>query len=107
MPSAPPLHVHGISTSSEAIKVMFEPPPKWHQNAPIIKYTIFYTRKLSRTPISETVDKDVRQHLLQGLAKFTKYIVWMTVTNEIGESPPSTQFEIYTSGEGLCNTNSH
>ncbi|XP_057298434.1 receptor-type tyrosine-protein phosphatase delta-like [Hydractinia symbiolongicarpus] len=95
-PTSPPRKVRAFAMSSETVQVTWEPPLLEHQNSPILKYKIFYTRQLSRTPYTAIVDNAILKYQLQGLSKFTKYIIWATAINKIGESPPSKKFELWT-----------
>ena len=100
VPTAPPANVRGLTKSSETLEIHWDPPPEEHQNAPIIKYRIYYTRVIGRKPHRKVVGKDVRKIFLQGLGKYTKYIIWVTAENTMGISPPSPAFSIYTNEEG-------
>lgn len=100
VPSGPPNNVKAVATSSESIEVTWEPPKKDHQNGPILRYEIFYTKKLIRKPQKQIASKDARKTLLQGLGKYIQYTIWMVAVNEEGEGPPSKQISVLTNEEG-------
>ena len=105
-PTAPPQRVRGRPTGSTSIEVYWLPPVVEHQNGIITGYSIMYTPVRDATPSVMTVDSTKRSALLMGLRKYTKYTIWLSATNKVGEGPPSNKFELFTDEDGkiLLNT---
>ncbi|XP_077973840.1 receptor-type tyrosine-protein phosphatase delta-like isoform X3 [Styela clava] len=107
-PSAPPLKVTGRAIDSQRIAVTWVPPAKENHNGALTGYIIYYYPNpqqkgaISHTLSEEPSQKAVRVNsdgsiaVINQLTPYTEYIIWMTVSNSVGEGPSSPKIRVVT-----------
>ncbi|XP_061098285.1 receptor-type tyrosine-protein phosphatase F isoform X2 [Conger conger] len=91
-PSAPPQDVHLLSLSSTSLKVSWVAPPADSRHGAIVQYTVAYqaaggedTQRHEVTGIGA----DASVHVLEGLEKWTEYVVTVRAHTDVGPGPES------------------
>ncbi|KAK3760237.1 hypothetical protein RRG08_052186 [Elysia crispata] len=107
-PTGPPDRVVVQAVSSQALKVIWDPPVLGYQNGKILGYYIGYKETLNPVPASfiyqthivqpASSDKKstTNEHTITNLKKFTQYSVRVKAYNAKGISPASTDINVFT-----------
>ncbi|XP_062843560.1 receptor-type tyrosine-protein phosphatase F [Trichomycterus rosablanca] len=98
-PSAPPQDVRLLSLSSTSIKVSWVAPPAASRHGAIVRYTLSYQAPSGEdTERHEVTDisADATAHLLEGLGKWTEYVVRVRAHTDVGPGPESAPVRIRT-----------
>ena len=103
-PSAPPQEVRSLSLSSTSIKVSWEASPTDSRQAEIVRYSLAYQavtgEDMERHQVSG-IGADVTSYVVEGLEKWTEYMVWVRAHTEVGPSPESPASHIRTQEDGM------
>ncbi|XP_066512487.1 receptor-type tyrosine-protein phosphatase F isoform X2 [Hoplias malabaricus] len=91
-PSAPPQDVHLESLSSTSIKVSWVAPPAGSRHGAIVRYSVSY-----QAPNGEDTERhevqnigaEAQSFLLEGLEKWTEYMVCVRAHTDVGPGPES------------------
>ncbi|XP_035277744.1 receptor-type tyrosine-protein phosphatase F isoform X4 [Anguilla anguilla] len=98
-PSAPPQDVHLVSLSSTSIKVSWVAPPADSQHGAIVQYTVAYQaaggEDAERREVTG-IGADASGYVLEGLEKWTEYLVWVRAHTDVGPGPESPAVRIRT-----------
>ncbi|XP_070817131.1 protein tyrosine phosphatase receptor type Fa isoform X4 [Chaetodon trifascialis] len=98
-PSAPPQEVRLLSLSSTSIKVSWVAPPTDSRHGEIVCYSLAYQavtgEDMERHQVSG-IAADVTSYVLEGLEKWTEYLVWVRAHTNVGPSPESLTANIRT-----------
>ncbi|XP_064194132.1 receptor-type tyrosine-protein phosphatase F isoform X4 [Anguilla rostrata] len=98
-PSAPPQDVHLVSLSSTSIKVSWVAPPADSQHGAIVQYTVAYQAAGGEDEQRHEVTgigADASGYVLEGLEKWTEYLVWVRAHTDVGPGPESPAVRIRT-----------
>ncbi|XP_053098317.1 receptor-type tyrosine-protein phosphatase F-like isoform X2 [Pangasianodon hypophthalmus] len=98
-PSAPPQDVQVLSLSSTSIRVSWMPPPAASRNGAIVRYTVSYQAVTGEdTERHEVTDigADATSVVLEGLGKWTEYVVHVRAHTDVGPGPESAPVHIRT-----------
>ncbi|XP_053507253.1 receptor-type tyrosine-protein phosphatase F isoform X2 [Ictalurus furcatus] len=98
-PSAPPQDVQVLSLSSTSIKVSWVPPPAASRHGAIVRYTVSYQAVSGEdTERHEVTDigADATGVVLEGLGKWTEYVVRVRAHTDVGPGPESAPVRIRT-----------
>ncbi|CAI9727990.1 neogenin-like isoform X10 [Octopus vulgaris] len=87
IPSDSPTNFTLEATSSTSIIVRWEPPPKDHQNGPIVGYKIRFKKKGSRRGKTVTTASNVKFQPLTDLEKGAEYSVRIAALSTLGIGP--------------------
>lgn len=102
-PSAPPQDVQVLSLSSTSIKVSWVPPPAASRHGAIVRYTVSYQAVSGEdTERHEVTDigADATSVVLDGLGKWTEYVVRVRAHTDVGPGPESAPVRIRTNEDG-------
>ncbi|KAJ8357495.1 hypothetical protein SKAU_G00202890 [Synaphobranchus kaupii] len=91
-PSAPPQDVHLVSLSSTSIKVSWVAPPAASRHGAIAQYTVAYQAAGEENGERHEVTgigADASGYVLEGLEKWTEYLVWVRAHTDVGPGPES------------------
>ncbi|XP_047662491.1 receptor-type tyrosine-protein phosphatase F isoform X1 [Tachysurus fulvidraco] len=98
-PSAPPQDVQVLSLSSTSIKVSWVPPPAASRHGAIVRYTVSYQavngEDTERHEVTD-IGADATSVVLEGLGKWTEYVVRVRAHTDVGPGPESTAVRIRT-----------
>uniref|UniRef100_A0A672MBG1 Receptor-type tyrosine-protein phosphatase F n=1 Tax=Sinocyclocheilus grahami TaxID=75366 RepID=A0A672MBG1_SINGR len=98
-PSAPPQEVHLISLSSTSIKVSWAAPPAASRHGNIVRYSLAYQavsgEDQQRHEVKD-IPADVSSYELEGLEKWTEYVVWVKAHTDVGPGPESSSTRVRT-----------
>uniref|UniRef100_A0A8C1JSB4 Receptor-type tyrosine-protein phosphatase F n=1 Tax=Cyprinus carpio TaxID=7962 RepID=A0A8C1JSB4_CYPCA len=98
-PSAPPQEVHLISLSSTSIKVSWAAPPAASRHGNIVRYSLAYQavsgEDQQRHEVKD-IPADVSSYVLEGLEKWTEYVVWVKAHTDVGPGPESSSTRVRT-----------
>ncbi|XP_060723158.1 receptor-type tyrosine-protein phosphatase F isoform X2 [Tachysurus vachellii] len=98
-PSAPPQDVQVLSLSSTSIKVSWVPPPAASRHGAIVRYTVSYRavngEDTERHEVTD-IGADATSVVLEGLGKWTEYVVRVRAHTDVGPGPESTPVRIRT-----------
>lgn len=103
VPGAPPEDVSAFAESSTSLRVVWAPPPENKQNGMIIYYKIFYVHKQksdSEATVVTIKNADTREYVLDDLAKWTDYRIWMLAGTSVGDGPKSKPIDVRTDEDG-------
>ncbi|XP_026112410.1 receptor-type tyrosine-protein phosphatase F-like isoform X7 [Carassius auratus] len=98
-PSAPPQEVHLISLSSTSIKVSWAAPPAASRHGNIVRYSLAYQAESGEDQQRHEVKDipaDVSSYVLEGLEKWTEYVVWVKAHTDVGPGPESSSTRVRT-----------
>ncbi|XP_058274569.1 receptor-type tyrosine-protein phosphatase F isoform X2 [Hemibagrus wyckioides] len=98
-PSAPPQDIQVLSLSSTSIKVSWVPPPAASRHGAIVRYTVSYQAVSGEdTERHEVTDigADATSVVLDGLGKWTEYVVRVRAHTDVGPGPESAPVRIRT-----------
>ncbi|XP_069378722.1 protein tyrosine phosphatase receptor type Fa isoform X2 [Paralichthys olivaceus] len=98
-PSAPPQEVQSLSLSSTSIKVSWEAPPTDSRHAEIVRYSLAYQAVTGEDMEYHQVSgigADATSYVLEGLEKWTEYMVWVRAHTDVGPGPESPASRIRT-----------
>ncbi|XP_051987014.1 receptor-type tyrosine-protein phosphatase F-like isoform X1 [Xyrauchen texanus] len=98
-PSAPPQEVHLISLSSTSIKVSWAAPPAASRHGNIVGYSLAYqavSGEEQQRHVVKDIPADVSSYVLEGLEKWTEYVVWVKAHTNVGPGPESSSTRIRT-----------
>lgn len=102
-PSAPPQEVHLISLSSTSIKVSWAAPPAASRHGNIVRYSLAYQavsgEDQQRHEVKD-IPADVSSYVLEGLEKWTEYVVWVKAHTDVGPGPESGNTRVRTKEDG-------
>ncbi|GAB1601234.1 neogenin isoform X9 [Argonauta hians] len=87
VPSDSPTNFTLEATSSTSIIVRWEPPPRDHQNGPIVGYKIRFKKKGSRRGKTITTASNVKFQPLTDLEKGSEYSVRIAALSTLGTGP--------------------
>lgn len=93
-PSSPPQEVVVQVWDDEqtpddiSLQVMWQAPPLWQQNGPILSYSVWY-QSARESQANAGGSGLFFKYLLQKLQPYTDYSVWVVAHNSKGASPPS------------------
>lgn len=99
-PTHSPINLKAIARSSTSLEVFWDPPEEENRNSQVTGYRIFYTKQQNRQPNVKEVDGSVNRLVLLGLGKYTKYMIWATHLNRLGEGPSSKKIDVFTEEDG-------
>ncbi|GFR74889.1 down syndrome cell adhesion molecule [Elysia marginata] len=113
-PTGPPDRVIVQAVSSQALKVIWNPPVLGYQNGKILGYYIGYKETHSLNPIpasfiyqthevqpaSSDKKTSTNEHTISNLKKFTQYSVHVKAYNVKGISPASADIKVFTLEDG-------
>ncbi|XP_060762516.1 receptor-type tyrosine-protein phosphatase F isoform X1 [Neoarius graeffei] len=98
-PSAPPQDIQVLSLSSTSIKVSWVPPPAASRHGAIVRYTVSYQavngEDTERHEVTD-IGADATSVVLEGLGKWTEYVVRVRAHTDVGPGPESTPVRIRT-----------
>ncbi|KAF4076291.1 hypothetical protein AMELA_G00212710 [Ameiurus melas] len=98
-PSAPPQDVQVLSLSSTSIKVSWVPPPAASRHGAIVRYTVSYQavsgEDTERHQVTD-IGADATGVVLEGLGKWTEYVVRVRAHTDVGPGPESPPVRIRT-----------
>ncbi|MCI4389194.1 hypothetical protein PGIGA_G00095110 [Pangasianodon gigas] len=98
-PSAPPQDVQVLSLSSTSIRVSWMPPPAASRNGAIVRYTVSYQavngEDTERHEVTD-IGADATSVVLEGLGKWTEYVVRVRAHTDVGPGPESAPVHIRT-----------
>ncbi|MCJ8743458.1 hypothetical protein PDJAM_G00094200 [Pangasius djambal] len=98
-PSAPPQDVQVLSLSSTSIRVSWMPPPAASRNGAIVRYTVSYQalngEDTERHEVTD-IGADATSVVLEGLGKWTEYVVRVRAHTHVGPGPESTPVHVRT-----------
>ncbi|KAB5535946.1 hypothetical protein PHYPO_G00123720 [Pangasianodon hypophthalmus] len=98
-PSAPPQDVQVLSLSSTSIKVSWVPPPAASRHGAIVRYTVSYQavngEDTERHEVTD-IGADATSVVLEGLGKWTEYVVRVRAHTDVGPGPESAPVRIRT-----------
>ncbi len=96
-PSGRPQITSAQNVSSTSVRVTWLPPPAGTVNGEFLGYRVAYRRhhennRRTEEDVRETVvdDAEATQHVISGLAPFTRYFVSIQVVNPEGVGPSAT-----------------
>ena len=96
-PSAAPVNVTGMNTSSTSLRISWLPPPVEDQNGIIIAYNITYVT----AKMIDSTCGSVQFIELTGLLKFSTYNISVAASTSVGIGP-SESVTVSTDTDGEC-----
>ncbi|XP_076353516.1 tyrosine-protein phosphatase Lar-like isoform X3 [Tachypleus tridentatus] len=100
VPGAPPQDVHGYALNSRSFHITWQPPSLDQQNGNITYYKLKYLKADEGNDPSKArqiqTGPDERSFTIDGLEKWTKYLVWVLAGTVIGDGPSSKPLNICT-----------
>ena len=105
VPEAPPQAVSGRFVDAHRLKVSWKPPRRDKQNGAIQGYQISYVENDSSDNTlahakNETVKGDAREHEINNLQTWTKYMIWVLAFTRVGIGPASQPITVQTDEDG-------
>lgn len=92
-----------LSLSSTSIKVSWVPPPAASRHGAIVRYTVSYQavngEDTERHEVTD-IGADATSVVLEGLGKWTEYVVRVRAHTDVGPGPESTPVRIRTNEDG-------
>lgn len=93
-----------IPVDSHSVRVSWEPPPQRHSNGNITYYKIRYveaTRSYLDAVEFKIKEPWLRERVIENLAKWTEYRIWVLAGTAVGDGPPSQPVLVRTDEDGM------
>lgn len=104
VPEAPPQDVSGEPVDEHRIQVSWKPPLKHKQNGALAGYKIFYMEnepgKTDNDATVRNIGAEKQFAMLEGLATWTEYKIWVVAYTAVGDGPPSPPIMVQTDEDG-------